>query len=69
MTITKADIQTDIKKYQNRLSILQKRLERLPIDGKIRNARKLKQDRQRLQSEILHFEGLIRLAQEELNKD
>jgi lipid II:glycine glycyltransferase (peptidoglycan interpeptide bridge formation enzyme) len=69
MTITRLDIKRDITKYRNRLSKLQKRLEGLPIDGKIREGRKLKQTRQRLQSEIAHVEGLINLAQEALNED
>jgi hypothetical protein len=69
MTITKADIIVDIERYKQRLSILQKRLERLPFDGKTREGRKLKSTRGQLKSEILHVEGLIKLAQEALNKN
>jgi hypothetical protein len=67
--ITKSDIRTDIEKYKNRLSILQKRLKRLPFDGKTREGRKLKSTRGQIKSEIAHVEGLISLAQEALNED
>jgi hypothetical protein len=60
MTITQADIRVDINEYERRLSKLRDRLDAMPHGGHVRKLRG------RLQREIEHVQGLLRMAQEAL---
>lgn len=63
MELTKEQIEEDIAYYQARLARIQDNLNVLPDNLK---GRKLHATRQRLQAEVKHVRGLIRLASEAL---
>ncbi len=63
MTLTREQIEQDIKAYQDRLDKAQDKLTDLPVRGSSwKDTRKIKVTRHRLEAEVVHVQGLIRLA-------
>ena len=63
ITLTEETIREDMKAYQDRLDKVQDKLDDLPVRGSSwKDTRKIKVTRHRLEAEVVHVQGLIRLA-------
>jgi hypothetical protein len=69
VNLTKNEILNDIKNYESRILLAEKKLYALPAAGfTLKERKKIKNKRRALLSEIDHVRGLISMAEEALNQ-